>query len=115
MVVVGGAALDGSGELADVWVLRKQGAGWAWSAPARQTPYSRLGADGQPAGEAAPPLARTAAAIAVVSSELFVLGGEDKCGLVTDACCADLGNSQVCKCFVAEPQRNSASAAQSLP
>lgn len=42
MVVVGGAALGGDGgELADVHVLRKAGGGWAWSAPARHSPYAR--------------------------------------------------------------------------
>jgi dynein heavy chain len=44
MVVFGGAALGnalGEEELSDVWVLRKQGAGWTWSAPARHTPYVR--------------------------------------------------------------------------
>jgi len=43
MVVFGGVALTdpAGGELADLWVLRKQGSSWVWSAPARHTPYVR--------------------------------------------------------------------------
>jgi hypothetical protein len=42
MVLFGGAALEpGCGELSDVWLLRKERGDWAWSAPARHTPYVR--------------------------------------------------------------------------
>lgn len=99
LVVAGGAALDGSGELSDVWVLRKQGPSWAWAAPARHTPYVRLDADGRPAGEPAPPTARASPALAMLASELLVLGGEGKDGLVSEPCTADLADSQVSKCL----------------
>ncbi|KAI8464229.1 MAG: flagellar alpha dynein [Monoraphidium minutum] len=96
MVVFGGAALEPSGgELADVWWLRRQGGGWVWGVPGRHTPYVRLDAEGQPAGEPAPAAGRVGAAVAMVADELLVLGGEAGGDLAADAASADLGDRQV--------------------
>jgi hypothetical protein len=42
MAVFGGSPMDAGGaELADVWLLRKQGSGWSWQSPQQGAPYVR--------------------------------------------------------------------------